>query len=131
MLVWCYSECISTPGRLGNMPGRCGYTLRVTSHKHLIHLSTLHQHSKLHPRVFYRYVFKRGRLSIILIFILQTNKVKGLIMVYRAWEWRNIRQFRKKTIMELHCIQLRDSHYLFTPNRYISKFRYFVFLKNV
>ena len=27
---------------------RCGYTLRVTSHKHLIHLSTLHQHSKFH-----------------------------------------------------------------------------------
>ena len=25
-------------------PVRCGYTLRVTSHKHLIHLSTLHQH---------------------------------------------------------------------------------------
>jgi hypothetical protein len=24
-------------------PARCGYTLRVTSHKHLIHLSTLHQ----------------------------------------------------------------------------------------
>ena len=39
------------PHRAGlkNMPGhggiRCGYTLRVTSHKHLIHLSTLHQHS--------------------------------------------------------------------------------------
>jgi hypothetical protein len=29
-------------------PARCGYTLRVTSHKHLIHLSTLHQHSKFH-----------------------------------------------------------------------------------
>jgi hypothetical protein len=29
-------------------PARCGYTLRVTSHKHLIHLSTLHQHSKYH-----------------------------------------------------------------------------------
>ena len=27
---------------------RCGYTLRVTSHKQLIHLSTLHQHSKFH-----------------------------------------------------------------------------------
>ena len=27
-------------------PARCGYTLKVTSHKHLIHLSTLHQHSK-------------------------------------------------------------------------------------
>ena len=27
-------------------PSQCGYTLRVTSHKHLIHLSTLHQHSK-------------------------------------------------------------------------------------
>jgi hypothetical protein len=27
-------------------PARCGYTLRVTSRKHLIHLSTLHQHSK-------------------------------------------------------------------------------------
>ena len=29
-------------------PARCGYTLRVTSSKHLIHLSTLHQHSKFH-----------------------------------------------------------------------------------
>jgi hypothetical protein len=51
MLVWCYSECISTPGRLEKYvwprwPARCGYTLRVTSHKHLIHLSTLHQQSK-------------------------------------------------------------------------------------
>jgi hypothetical protein len=27
-------------------PSRCGYTLRVTSNKHIIHLSTLHQHSK-------------------------------------------------------------------------------------
>jgi hypothetical protein len=31
---------------LKNMPGQCGYTLRVTSHKHLIHVNTLHQHSK-------------------------------------------------------------------------------------
>jgi hypothetical protein len=53
LLVWCYSECLSTPGRLEkyawprwDQPARCGYTLRVTSHKHLIHLSTLHQHSK-------------------------------------------------------------------------------------
>ena len=29
-------------------PARCGYALRVTSHKHLIHLSTLHQHSRFH-----------------------------------------------------------------------------------
>jgi hypothetical protein len=29
-------------------PARCGYTLRVTSHKHLNHLSTLYQHSKYH-----------------------------------------------------------------------------------
>jgi hypothetical protein len=29
-------------------PARCGYTLRVTSHKHLIHLSTLHKHNKYH-----------------------------------------------------------------------------------
>ena len=28
-------------------PARCGYTLRVTSHKHLIHLNTLHQHSRI------------------------------------------------------------------------------------
>jgi hypothetical protein len=52
MLVWCYSECISTPGRpekyawprwefsnrllwvyIHTRPARCGYTLRVTSHK--------------------------------------------------------------------------------------------------
>jgi Na+-transporting methylmalonyl-CoA/oxaloacetate decarboxylase beta subunit len=32
---------------LKNMPGHGGiYTLRVTSHKHIIHLSTLYQHSK-------------------------------------------------------------------------------------
>jgi hypothetical protein len=48
MLVWCYSECTSTPGRpekyawprgqayfLG--PARCGCTLRVTSHKHVLY----------------------------------------------------------------------------------------------
>ena len=35
-------------------PARCGIH-RVTSHKHLIHLSTLHQHSKFHD--FYSLVF--------------------------------------------------------------------------
>ena len=34
-------------------PARCGYTLRVTSHKHLIHLSTLYQHSKYHNCMYY------------------------------------------------------------------------------
>jgi hypothetical protein len=37
LCLWCYSECVSTPGKLDKYPGiffklsRCGYTLRVTS----------------------------------------------------------------------------------------------------
>jgi hypothetical protein len=76
MLIWVYIHtgqawkiCLATGLRfdshcgkvIGSIPTvarhifqacRCGYTLRVTSHKHLIHLSTSHQHSKYQNLVF-------------------------------------------------------------------------------